>query len=85
MPRYFFDTDDGTELLRDNEGSELADEQAARDEASLTMAELAKEYIAGSPLQKNVTMWVRNEQGEAVLQLSLTFATQIPKGVSSHF
>ncbi|WP_127753241.1 hypothetical protein [Devosia sp. 1566] len=76
MPRYFFDTDDGTVLFRDEEGSELANDQAARDEASLSMAELAKEFIPGGAPQKNVTMWVRNEQGEAVLQLSLNFAIQ---------
>jgi hypothetical protein len=76
MPCYFFDTDNGTELFRDEEGSELANDQAARDEASLSMAELAKEFIPGGAPQKNVTMWVRNEQGEAVLQLSLNFAIQ---------
>ncbi len=77
MPYYYFDTDDGTKLYRDDIGTELADDQAARDEGTIALAEMAKDYIpkTGSP-QKNISMWVRNEAGEAVLQLSISFAVQ---------
>ena len=76
MPRYFFDTDDGMSPMRDEIGLELTNDQAARDEASRALAELAQDYTPGAAPQKNVTMWVRGENGEALLQLSLTFAIQ---------
>ncbi|WP_127753264.1 hypothetical protein [Devosia sp. 1566] len=76
MPMYFFDIANGETRIRDDLGSELTDDQAARNEASLTLAELAKDYIPGGAPQKNITMWVRNEQDKAVLQLSLSFAMQ---------
>ena len=76
MPRYFFDTDDGSKTFRDGEGSELPDDQAARDEGVLTMAELAKSFIPGGAPQKNITMWVRNEERDAVMQLTMSFAVR---------
>jgi hypothetical protein len=76
MPFYFFDTDDGAELIRDEIGVELADDQAARNEGARAIAELAKEYVAGGPPQKNITMWVRKEDGTALMQLSMSFAIQ---------
>jgi hypothetical protein len=78
MPRYFFDTDDGAELFHDEVGVELRDDQAARDQGSRALAELAKDYIVGGPPQKNISMWVRREDGAALLQLSLSFAVQPP-------
>lgn len=74
MPVYFFDTDDGKTLFRDEVGLELVDDQAARDQGSVAMGELAKEYLPGGAPQKNITMWIRNEKGQAVLQLSFSFA-----------
>lgn len=80
MPRYFFDTDDGRLAVRDDEGLQFPDDQAARDEASRAMADLAKDYLPGGEAQKNITMWVRNERGEPVLQLALSFAvTQLAR------
>lgn len=76
MVRYFFDIDAGATQYHDQIGLELADEQAARDEASRALAELAKEYLPGGEPQKNITMWVRNEDGSALLQLALSFAIQ---------
>jgi hypothetical protein len=72
----FLSTDDGETLFCDEVGLKLADDQAARDQGSTAMGEMAKEYLPGGPPQKNITMWVRNEQGQAVLQLSLSFAVQ---------
>jgi hypothetical protein len=74
LPLYYFDTDDGETQFRDELGIELADDQAARDQGSIAIGELAKEFIPGGEPQKNVTMWVRNEGGEAILQLSMSFA-----------
>jgi hypothetical protein len=52
MAKYFFDTDNGESAFRDEIGSELSDDQAARNEASLALAELAKDYIPGGAPQK---------------------------------
>lgn len=52
MPRLFFDIDDGDSISRDDDGTELADDQTARNEASRAMGELAKEYIPGGAPQK---------------------------------
>lgn len=76
MPLYFFDTDDGDTQLRDETGLELPDDEAARDEGTRAMGEMAKDHLRGSPPQKNITMWVRNHNGETVMQLALTFAVQ---------
>ena len=79
MPRYFFDTDDGTTRRDDDEGTELVDDQAARDEAVQAMAEMASEYLPRtSEPQKNITMWVRNEAGDTILQLALSFSVHQP-------
>ena len=74
MPLYYFDTDDGHKTFRDEVGTELPDDQEARNEGSRAMGELAREFIPGGDPQKNITMWVRNEKGEAVVQLSMSFA-----------
>jgi hypothetical protein len=79
MPRYFFDTDDGLRRDADDIGVELADDQAARDAGARALGEMAREYLPrSSEPQKNITIWVRNEAGEAILQLALTFAVQQP-------
>ncbi|HZY67449.1 MAG TPA: hypothetical protein VFE52_02610 [Devosia sp.] len=76
MALYFFDTDDGTHVFRDEIGLELDDDQAARDEGARALAELAREYIPGGEPQKNITMWVRNADGTPLLQLSISFAVK---------
>jgi hypothetical protein len=42
MPHYFFDTSDGSELLRDEEGVELDGIQQARNEATRALVDLAR-------------------------------------------
>lgn len=74
MPHYYFDTDDGTELFRDELGLDLADDQAARDEGTRAMGDMARDYLRSGPPQKNIAIWVRDEQGNALLQLALNFA-----------
>ena len=76
MPRYFFDIDDGVFATRDEDGLELPDDQAARNEASRALAEMARRYIPNDEPQKNIIMWVRDESGEPLLQLALTFAVK---------
>jgi hypothetical protein len=74
MALYFFDTDDGETQFRDEIGVEFDDDQAARNEGSRAIAEMAQEYVAGGPPQKNITMWIRNADGTALLEMSISFA-----------
>ncbi|WP_108397472.1 DUF6894 family protein [Devosia submarina] len=76
MPLYFFDIDDGAETVHDDEEPEFPDDQAARDESTRALLDWAKDYLPGGAPQRNITMWVRNSEGGAVLQLVLTFAVQ---------
>jgi hypothetical protein len=74
MPLFFFDIGDGKELFRDELGTDLADEQTARDDAALTLAEFARERIPDGSADKDISMWVRDETGAPILHLSLCFA-----------
>jgi hypothetical protein len=79
LARYFFDIDAGTQRYDDELGTELADDQAARDEATRAMAEMAGDYLPGSTqAQQDITMWVRNEEGDTILQLALSFSIHQP-------
>ena len=80
MPHYYFDTQDGDEDFRDELGLDLEDDQAARDEAARGLAEMAKDYLPGSGLQRNMTIWVRDDRGETVLQVSCAFAVKALRG-----
>jgi Domain of unknown function (DUF6894) len=40
MPRYFFDTRDGSKFIRDEEGQELVGIEAAREEVTWGLADL---------------------------------------------
>jgi hypothetical protein len=69
-------TDDGKKLLRDEVGLEFANDQAARDEGTRAIVEMASDYLPSPEPQKNITMWVRNAGGTPLLQLSISFAIQ---------
>jgi hypothetical protein len=72
MRSYFFDIDDGEELLRDDIGTLLADDDAARDAATRTVGELAKDHVVGIERHKTLTMWVRNDAGETLMLLAMS-------------
>lgn len=81
MPMFYFDVNDGELLQRDDIGSEFADERAARQEATCTLAEMAKSYVPCAMQHRDITMWVRNEVGEAICQVAMTFAVRdVPRG-----
>jgi two-component sensor histidine kinase len=45
MPRYFFDFNDTENTLPDDEGVELADLEAAKDEAVRALAEITRDLL----------------------------------------
>ena len=60
MPRYYFDTFDGTSWMEDEEGVECSDQEDAHTSAHAALVDLATE---GIPLggQRTMTVRVRDE------------------------
>jgi hypothetical protein len=84
MPHYFFDVSDGAGCERDNEGLEFATLDAAEQEATLTAAEIGRDWLptGGS---RTVRIEVRDEQGNRLLtvKVSLEVDRAGPSPVSS--
>ncbi|WP_127752880.1 MULTISPECIES: hypothetical protein [unclassified Devosia] len=76
MQRFFFDVDDGS-FHEDSEGTNLRDEQAAEDEAVKALAEMVRDLIPTSP-PGSITMWVRDEHQERLLELSISLTIKRP-------
>lgn len=73
MPLYFFDSYDGQSRFVDNDGTELANDDAARQEAVQAMAEMVKDAIPENGPRKDITMVVRTSAGEALMELTINF------------
>jgi hypothetical protein len=73
MPLYFFDTRDGSNLIRDDTGIELDGIERARDEAARGMADLAKESLPGA-IQRELSVDVA---GRDVLRASAWFEIEV--------
>jgi hypothetical protein len=71
MDRYFFDVFDGTQLHRDEEGSDLPNLKAVRDDAVALLPELIKTRLPEDEHRKLVVT-VRDESGAAILTASLS-------------
>lgn len=84
MPIYYFDTHDGNRLYRDEEGSELRDDEAARVEARKAIGEMAAEDITGEGSRKTITVLVRRADGSEVAQLSIVFTLESLEHGTSH-
>jgi hypothetical protein len=72
VPHYFFDTRDGDDFIRDEIGLELDGMEAARDEATLGMADLAKDALPGA-IRRELSVQVRDDADRDVLKASLWF------------
>jgi hypothetical protein len=79
MPHYYFDTRDGPELLRDEEGIELDGIQAARDEATRGLADLSREAIPGSE-RRELAIEVRDGWSRPLLRAALSFEVAVLVG-----
>jgi hypothetical protein len=77
--RYFFDTRDGSELIRDEQGIELDDIESARHEATRGLADLAKDVIPSSE-RRELAIEVRDDADHALLRAALWFEVAILAG-----
>lgn len=73
MPRYYFNTRIGDELIADPEGEELRDPDRAWEVARAMIAELLKTEGAESGLL-NAVLEVTDDEGEIVLEFPFTEA-----------
>jgi hypothetical protein len=76
MPHYFFDTRDGPDLVRDDEGLELDGIEAARDEATRGLTDLAKDTLPGA-LRRELAVEVRDGANQALLRAALWFEVAV--------
>jgi hypothetical protein len=70
MPRFYFDVRDGETFTPDDLGIELPNVEAARDQAALALAEIAREVLPGS-VRRELAIEVRDSA--PVLRTSLVF------------
>jgi hypothetical protein len=78
MPRYFFNTRIGDELVLDPEGEELRDPDHAWQVARAMVRELLEEENDQSNLL-TARLEVTDEAGEVVLEFPFSEAIEIPK------
>jgi len=75
VPRYFFDTTDGDDFVRDEVGLVLAGIAEARDEATAGLADLARDAIPGR-IRRELVVGVRDEADWPLLRAALWFEVQ---------
>ncbi len=73
MPRYFFDSSDGREHIRDEIGIDLPDLIAARDEAINGLPDIARDKLPAGT-NRAFTVKVRDETGEYLVEAALTLS-----------
>ena len=78
MPHYFFDTRDGDMFIEDDIGLDLPDLDAAKRQATLSLAELARDVIAGS--ERRILIVEVREDRKPVLEARLTFEVMVLAG-----
>ena len=71
VPHYFFDTRDDDTFIQDDMGVDLPNLEAARAVAATSLAELARDVIAGA-LRRVLVVYVRKGQ-QRVLETRLIF------------
>jgi hypothetical protein len=72
---YFFDTRDNGTFIKDDVGLEFADLAAVKDQAALSLAELARDVLPGS-IKRVLSVEVRN-RFQPILRDVLTFEATV--------
>ena len=79
VPRYFFDIA-SEHAIRDEDGEDLVDSEAARDAAIRIAAELLPVHSRQLAQTGRVAITVRDEQGATVHELECRLTTRAPAG-----
>jgi hypothetical protein len=75
MPRFYFDTYDGTHLVVDHLGLDLEGIEAAKHAAVTVLPEMARDALPdGDRMEFSVR--VRDENGRRVLMATLSFSVE---------
>ena len=75
VPLYFFDTRDNDIFVEDDVGIEFSDLGAVKDQAAVSLAELARDVLPGCE-RRNLAVEVRDGR-QPVLHSILTFEAQV--------
>jgi hypothetical protein len=70
MPRFYFDVDANNRLIHDTEGDELADREAARQEALLVLTEAAS-TLSARTAGGEITVRIRDDAGRRIYRVTL--------------
>ena len=76
MAWYYFDSRDGSEVITDDVGLEVADLETVKVLAAKGLAELAVDVLPGS-LERCLGIDVRDEDSDPVLTTELTFKARL--------
>ncbi len=71
VPRFFIDLHDGSNLVRDKEGFDLPDLDAARAQAARIMTRIAQGIVEG-PERQDYVLAVRTEDGIVRLRMRMS-------------
>ena len=72
MPRYFFDTRDNDSFVADEVGLEFPDLETVKEQAAVSLAELARDVLPGS-VRRVLSVEVRDDRQQAVLIATMSF------------
>jgi len=70
MPRYFFDTRNNDDFVEDDEGLELPDIAAVKDQAAKSLAELARDVLPGSA-RRHLSVEARDAEGPVLVAMMM--------------
>ena len=72
VPRFFIDTSDQARFIRDEDGIELQDVEAAMNAAADGLCDMARDALPGGESRTFIAI-VRNEHGRTLVQTSMSF------------
>jgi hypothetical protein len=81
MPRFFFDTDDGSRFLTDRQGQEVESVEAAKALAQVALADMVKDTLPDGD-RRTFTVSIRDEAGQIVISTALSLVSEYPPKAS---
>lgn len=79
MPRYFFHTQNG-DCIRDDQGEELKNVSAAREEAVAVLGEILRYRGSSFWTTRAFSVIVTDDEGQTVVSVTASASDQAPEG-----